>query len=171
MTGILLAAIKVAYLVLMWVFIGFVALTIRGDLVGRTMSKGSLLTGGAAARGADQSTPAPGDPQNEPKRSRRRHRKQLSHLSVVTGAQTGTKITLPERLILGRATDSGFNIDDDYASSHHASLYRQSDGRWVVDDLQSTNGTYVNGERITGPTLVGADDVIRIGRTQLELER
>lgn len=157
MTGILLAAIKVAYLLLMWLFILFVANTIRGDLIGRTVSgAGTIATGlRDAARG----------------RRMRPKRRELQHLAVIAGNQTGTRVELPGALLLGRATDSGFDIDDDYASSHHARLYPQDDGTWVIEDLQSTNGTYVNGSRITEPTLVGAKDVIRIGRTQLKLER
>ncbi|CEI48233.1 Forkhead-associated protein [Propionibacterium freudenreichii] len=157
MTGILLATIKVAYLVLMWLFILFVANTIRGDLIGRTVTNGGIVAAGLkqAAR----------------KRREKPKRRELQHLVVVAGNQTGTRVDLPGALVLGRATDSGFDLSDDYASSHHARLYPQDDGRWVIEDLQSTNGTYVNGVRIVQPTLVGAKDVIRIGRTQLKLER
>ena len=71
----------------------------------------------------------------------------------------------------GRAASSAVLVDDDYSSSRHAQLVPVGDGSWVVEDLNSTNGTYVNGTRVTQPTRVGVGDVIRIGRTQLRLER
>ena len=71
---------------------------------------------------------------------------------------------------IGRSVDCVLDIDDDYASGHHAQLWQDSAGRWVITDLQSTNGTYVNGKRITEPTPMGVNDILRIGRTMMKLE-
>ena len=61
-------------------------------------------------------------------------------------------------------------LDDDYVSGDHASLARHSGGEWVVTDLGSTNGTFVNEVRVVTPTVVTAADSLRIGRTQMRLE-
>lgn len=176
MTGILLAVTKIAYLGLLWLFILFVANTVRRDLSGRTLSTRDALL--ATLDQSSQPSPPPeqamaSQPQDQDMTPpwTQPGAPALQHLALISGNQLGTRLTLPGALVLGRATGSGFDIDDDYASGQHARLYRQADGRWVIEDLQSTNGTYVNGARISAPTFVGEADVIRIGRTQLKLER
>jgi pSer/pThr/pTyr-binding forkhead associated (FHA) protein len=73
--------------------------------------------------------------------------------------------------VVGRDPGSGITLDgDDFASSRHASIEPRADGVWV-EDLGSTNGTFVNGERIDARTLVRAGDAVRIGQTELRLER
>ena len=94
-----------------------------------------------------------------------------TRLVVVEGGGTGSEYPLQGILTLGRAASQTVIIKDDFSSSRHAQLSPAGDGTWVVEDLGSTNGTYVNGTRITLPTRVSTDDMIRIGRTQLRLER
>jgi len=93
-----------------------------------------------------------------------------AHQLVVTaGALAGTKITLGEAPItIGRAEDSTLVITDDYASARHARLMPR-DGQWVLEDLGSTNGTYLDRTKVSGPTPVPLGVPIRIGRTSLEL--
>lgn len=71
---------------------------------------------------------------------------------------------------LGRTSDSTILLDDDYASSRHAQLVQRDPETWMVTDLGSTNGTYVNGKRITEPTPLTVNDILRIGRTMMRLE-
>ena len=73
-------------------------------------------------------------------------------------------------MTLGRADDSTLVLTDDYASSNHARLV-PGDGAWTVEDLGSTNGTYLGGSKVTGPTPVPLGQQIRIGKTVLELRR
>jgi pSer/pThr/pTyr-binding forkhead associated (FHA) protein len=71
----------------------------------------------------------------------------------------------------GRAEDNALVlVGDDYASAHHARLESGRDGVWLVD-LDSTNGTWVNDEQLEGRRRLNAGDVIRIGRSELRLER
>ena len=63
------------------------------------------------------------------------------------------------------AADCTLPIDDDYASTRHAEFSPGIDGAWFVEDLASTNGTHVNGERIENPTRLSVGDEVRIGRT------
>ncbi|WP_316669815.1 FHA domain-containing protein [uncultured Propionibacterium sp.] len=157
MSAILAATLKVVFLALMWLFILFVANTVRTDLFGRTATASDLTDtpGPTGARGA----------------KRRRRRRDPSRLVVIAGRRTGLEAPLDGEISIGRSADCILDIDDDYASGHHAQLWQDSAGRWVITDLQSTNGTYVNGAKIAEPTLVGPNDVIRIGRSQLKLER
>ena len=74
-------------------------------------------------------------------------------------------------ITIGRAEDNTLALDgDEYASSHHARVEAQRDGVWL-HDLDSTNGTYVNGEQIKGRTRLREGDTVRIGETELRLER
>jgi pSer/pThr/pTyr-binding forkhead associated (FHA) protein len=77
----------------------------------------------------------------------------------------------PVPTTIGRSDDNVVVLDgDDYASGHHARVESGLDGTWVVD-LGSTNGTYVNGERIDGRTRLHEGDLLQVGDTELRLER
>ena len=90
-------------------------------------------------------------------------------LVVTAGPLTGTKITLGDQpILIGRADDSTLVLTDDFASSRHARLTNRG-GQWYVEDLGSTNGTYLDQQRVQGPLLVNPGQPIRIGQTALEL--
>ena len=97
-------------------------------------------------------------------------RGRAAHQLVVTaGALAGTRITLGEAPItIGRAEDSTLVITDDYASARHARLVPRA-GQWYIEDLGSTNGTYLDRAKVSAPTPVPLGVPIRIGRTSLEL--
>jgi FHA domain len=93
--------------------------------------------------------------------------------NVVVKGEDGRKLSsLPLREVvqIGRADACHVRIDDRYASQFHARLYPK-DGSWYVEDLGSTNGTYLNRHRLSGSTEVHAGDVVRIGKTTIELRR
>ncbi len=91
---------------------------------------------------------------------------------VVEGALAGTTVALQGQVItLGRAHDSTIVLDDDYASSRHARIYPDQTGQWTVEDLGSTNGTYLERQRLTQPTPLQVGVPIRIGRTVIELRK
>ena len=71
--------------------------------------------------------------------------------------------------MIGRGADCAVVLDDDYVSTRHARVVAGEDGLYA-EDLGSTNGTYVNGQRITGPTTLTLADTLRIGKTILRLE-
>ena len=78
----------------------------------------------------------------------------------LTGAEIG----------LGRAASNTVVLDDEFVSSHHARVYRDpSSGQWAIEDLNSTNGTVVNQQRISQPTILPARVPVRIGATTFEL--
>ena len=93
--------------------------------------------------------------------------------SVVVKSEDGRKLgshALDSTLQLGRADACHVRLDDRYASQFHARLYEKNGG-WFLEDLGSTNGTYLNRQRVSGSAEVHAGDQIRIGRTTLELRR
>jgi pSer/pThr/pTyr-binding forkhead associated (FHA) protein len=88
---------------------------------------------------------------------------------VTAGALAGTRLTLGEAPItIGRAEDCTLVITDDYASARHARLVPR-DAQWYLEDLGSTNGTYLDRAKVSAPTPVPLGVPIRIGRTSFEL--
>ena len=88
---------------------------------------------------------------------------------MTEGTLAGTMITLGAAPItVGRAPDSTIVLTDDYASNRHARLLPR-DGQWLVEDLGSTNGTYLDRTRVTEPTVVPVGTPVRVGKTVLEL--
>src|SRR5215475_9633041 len=89
-------------------------------------------------------------------------------LQVSDGAETGRRIEAPGRVTLGRGEEAGVLIEDPEVSRVHAVLCPTPEGL-ELHDLGSLNGTWVNGERISGPTVLAPGDVIKLGATQLEV--
>jgi hypothetical protein len=158
MSEIAVTVIKVLYLALLWLFILSVVSVIRSDLFGRAVP-----------------TPDPGEPQPleepaPPPKKTRRPRGQPHRLSIAQGPQAGQSADLASGVILiGRGSDCQLILDDDYVSTRHARVVPADPGPYV-EDLGSTNGTYVNGQRITAPTSISMQDTLRIGKTVLKLE-
>jgi hypothetical protein len=154
---IVITAARYGFLVLLWIFVFTVVGVIRRDLfVG---ARSSRLV--AAPRGVAVTS---GGRPAKVKRGRAAH-----NLVVTEGALAGTRLTLAEaQITIGRAEDSTLVITDDYASARHARLVPRG-GQWYVEDLGSTNGTYLDRAKVTAPTPVPLGVPIRIGRTSLEL--
>jgi pSer/pThr/pTyr-binding forkhead associated (FHA) protein len=164
MNELTLTLIRVAFLAVLWLFVIAAIGVVRTDLSGNSSGRSRA----ARRQAAPVSRPAPPRPNNKPGRSRRG---QLHTLVVTGGALKGTTIDLSDQQItLGRANDATIVLNDDYASSRHARIFPQ-DGQWIVEDLGSTNGTYLDRQKVTRPTPVPAGVPIRIGKTVLELRR
>jgi len=85
------------------------------------------------------------------------------------GLRTGKTIEIASATVIGRDAGTGIRVDgDEFASSQHARIEPRTDGVWV-EDLGSTNGTFLNGERVTAERLQPGD-VVRVGQTELRLE-
>ncbi|MEI2810977.1 MAG: FHA domain-containing protein [Nocardioides sp.] len=90
---------------------------------------------------------------------------------VTEGPNAGSSAQLADApLLIGRGPDAAIRLDDDYASTRHARIAASGD-QWFVEDLGSTNGTYLGATRITQPTTLAAGSQIRIGKTILELRK
>jgi hypothetical protein len=160
MPEFVLTVARYGFLVLLWIFVFTVVGVIRRDLFAG--SRASRIV--AAPRGVGPGAAAPA---GRPARTRRG--KVARQLVVTAGALAGTRITLGEAPIsIGRAEDSTLVITDDYASARHARLVPRA-GQWYIEDLGSTNGTYLDRGKVSAPTPVPLGVPIRIGRTSLEL--
>ncbi|GAA1029336.1 FHA domain-containing protein [Virgisporangium ochraceum] len=160
MPEFVLTVARYGFLVLLWIFVFTVVGVIRRDMFAG--SRASRIV--AAPRGVGVPAAAPA---GRPARARRG--KVARQLVVTAGALAGTRITLSEATIsIGRAEDSTLVITDDYASSRHARLVPRA-GQWYIEDLGSTNGTYLDRGKVSAPTPVPLGVPIRIGRTSLEL--
>jgi hypothetical protein len=158
MSELSLTIIRVAFLAVLWLFVIAAIGVVRTDLLG----------GPAAAPRRGRSRPAPAARPAKPPRPGRGTPRVLV---VTAGALKGTSIDLAQQQItLGRANDATLVLNDDYASSRHARIFPQ-DGQWIVEDLGSTNGTYLDRQKVTHPTPVPPGVPIRIGKTVLELRR
>ena len=91
-------------------------------------------------------------------------------LTTASGKRKPARWELDKEVIVGRGGNCDIPIGDEFASNLHAKIY-EIEGRFYVEDLGSTNGTYVNGRRITYPTELRGGDQIKIGRTSMEFRR
>lgn len=164
MNALTLTLIKLAFLAVLWLFVIAAVGVVRTDLFGPARRRRTARK----ARAQRAATPAPAPPRRSPARVSR----SAPHQMVVTaGGLAGTTIDLADsQITIGRADDATLVLTDDYASTRHARLFPQ-DGQWLVEDLGSTNGTYLDRQKVTRPTPVPVGVPIRIGKTVLELRR
>jgi hypothetical protein len=152
---IVVQALRAGFLILLWLFVFAALRVVRSDLFGAGQPRVAAV-------------PPRSRPARPPQRPKRRGRTPRV-LVVTSGSLAGTRISLGEQpVMIGRANDSTLVLTDDYASTRHARL-TQRDGEWFVEDLGSTNGTYLDRSKVTGPTPVPPGVPIRIGKTVLEL--
>jgi pSer/pThr/pTyr-binding forkhead associated (FHA) protein len=85
-------------------------------------------------------------------------------------AQLGITYTLDDEATIGRAPGCAVSIDDTFASQLHARVFRR-DGQWFVEDLGSTNGTWINRKRVHGPMRLHPGDRLQVGNTVMELSK
>ena len=156
MSELTLTIIKLGFLAVLWLFVLSTVSVIRTDLFGSR-------------------TPNTGKPRKQPKnktpKAPRKPKGAPAMVMVVQGANAGFHLPLGQApLTIGRGNDVEIFVDDEYVSTRHAVL-RPHDNRWYVEDLGSTNGTFVGESRIHGPTPVGFGTPFRVGKTVLELRK
>jgi pSer/pThr/pTyr-binding forkhead associated (FHA) protein len=151
-SALALQLMRFGFLALLWLFVLAAIRVVRGDL--RTAGQPRIATpparkGRARAQAAPQRGP--------------------SQLIVTEGGLKGTRIGLTGApVLIGRADDSTLVLTDDYASTRHARITLQ-DGMWIVEDLGSTNGTYLGQRKLDAPVPLEIGVPLRIGKTVLEL--
>lgn len=194
MSELTLTLLRLGLLVLLWVFVFSVVGVLRTDIYGTSVSRraqrralkkqakqakrgrstgraqaepGALAPAGGAAQVGAGAPIASSPIVNHP--PRRRGRRVPSILTVTEGPLTGTSLPLRGNgILIGRNPECALVVEDDYASGRHARIYPGSDG-WLVEDLSSTNGTYLGRDRLTSPRPVEVGSTLRIGKTVLEL--
>jgi len=161
MSDLIVVGLKIGFLVLLWLFILFTGNVVRTDLFGRKVPAAEA----AELVGQPATAPAPLS-----SKQRRADKKRPKSLIVTHGTHAGESTPLADAVLIGRAADCQLRLDDDdYVSTRHARIARGPDG-YVLEDLGSTNGTFVNNHRISSPTPIAIGDTVRIGRTLMGLE-
>ncbi|MCL3860787.1 FHA domain-containing protein [Actinotalea sp. K2] len=168
MSELTITLLRLGYLALLWFFVLAAVGVLRRDLYGtkivnRRLRRAENVPARSSAP-ARAPSPAPSTP--IPRRDSNPRR-----LVVTAGPLRGTTLPLTSSAILiGRAPSCTLVLDDDYSSSRHARVFPQ-DGQWFVEDLGSTNGTFLGRQRVEEPTSVTVGSQIRVGQSTLELQR
>ena len=176
MSELTLLILRIAFLVVLWGFVFAILYALRSDLFGQKVRRLP-----AAAQAATQPTAQPQYRAPEPMTEQLSAQRQAApspstsvdarRLVITGGSKSGLEMDLPaEAMTIGRSNESALVIRDDYTSTHHARLLLWADG-WVIQDLDSTNGTFLNGTRVLVPTQVPLNTPVKIGTTSFELRR
>lgn len=163
MSELTLFVLQLAFLGLLWAFIFSIVYALRTDLFGPPMRR-IEQNGGAKAR-TDKDGLAPQTPVGPPSGI-------ATTLVVTSGPKEGLEVPLDkeEQFTIGRSAESSLVIRDDFTSTHHARLMLWNE-QWMVQDLDSTNGTLLDGKRVSIPTPIPLDTPIQVGETTFELRR
>jgi pSer/pThr/pTyr-binding forkhead associated (FHA) protein len=156
-----LMLIRFAYLAILWIFVLSAISVVRSDMFGARIDS----TPRAERRAEKQAR------KQAPARAAKRPRGAPTQVVVVDGANAGETVSLDDApILIGRGTDAAIRLDDDYVSTRHARIASSGD-QWFVEDLGSTNGTYIGAHRLTQPTTLQLGSTVRIGKTTLELRK
>ena len=162
MSELTLFLIRIAYLAILWIFVLSAISVIRSDMFGARVPE--TARGDRGARTGRGNTP-------KPAKAPSRRRGSPTHVLVTEGANAGERAELDQApILIGRGSDAAIRLDDDYVSTRHARIAASGD-QWFVEDLGSTNGTYIGSVRITQPTTITLGTQVRIGKTILELKK
>jgi hypothetical protein len=151
--------VRTGFLVLLWVFIFSIISVIRADLFGQKV----------VSRVAQANVPSVFSTSSVAADTSKQAEQKATKLVVTEGDKAGVEIALSGRqLTIGRAGDSDLIVDDEYASTHHAKLVFIN-GDWLIQDLDSTNGTFLDGQKVGTPMTVSMNTQVRVGQTTFEL--
>ena len=162
MSELTLTLIRLGFLAVLWLFVLSAVSVIRSDMFGARVD---------ARKPAKPARPAKAPKPGRTARSKRGDRNAPRALVVTQGPNRGQSASLSEQpILIGRGTDAAIRLDDDYVSTRHARVASNGE-QWFVEDLGSTNGTYIGHQRVTTPTPLPPGTSIRVGKTVLELQR
>ncbi|GAA1723964.1 FHA domain-containing protein [Microbacterium paludicola] len=176
LSSLTLLILQVGFLLLMWLFVFAVVFALRSDVFGvrvrrmpdaasgRAPAKSAPAKPAAAPRPAPAPSAAPAGPATTATASR---------IVITTGPKAGLELPLgTDPLTIGRSSEAGLVIRDDYTSSQHARLVLWGE-QWMLQDLESTNGTFHGGERVSpnSPVPVQTSTPIKVGATTFELRK
>ncbi|MBD7958450.1 FHA domain-containing protein [Microbacterium sp. Sa4CUA7] len=177
MSELTLLLLRIGFLVLLWFFVFAVIYSLRADLFGVKVRKlpepAAAGTAPAApvAGPSDLTAPVTKRPAAAPVAGGPATTGTVSRIVITSGPKTGLELPLGnEPLTIGRSSESGLVIRDDYTSSHHARLVLWGD-QWMIQDLDSTNGTWHDGKRVAAPVAIKVGAPIKVGATTFELRK
>jgi pSer/pThr/pTyr-binding forkhead associated (FHA) protein len=150
---LVLDILKFVFIIVLYIFVGRAVRAVWAELKPAT-------AGPAARANAPASRPKEGRTKKAPRK-----------VAVIEGEKLkGKTFDLGDELIIGRAEKCHIVLDDTYVSQVHARIFRRGEG-YMVEDLGSTNGTYMNRRRITSPSELQRGDRVKIGKTVMEARR
>ncbi|MEY2900459.1 MAG: hypothetical protein RL247_625 [Actinomycetota bacterium] len=165
MSELTLFLLQLSFLGLLWAFIFAIVYALRTDLFGppRLRSSDEQQTT-TPPSGTAQPAPTPSAPTTPSGLA--------TTLLITAGPKEGLQLDLlaDEQFTIGRSGDSSLVIRDDVTSTHHARLMLWND-QWMIQDLDSTNGTFVDGKRVSIPTPVPLNTPVTVGNTTFELRK
>jgi pSer/pThr/pTyr-binding forkhead associated (FHA) protein len=169
MSELTLFLVRVAYLAILWIFVLSAISVIRSDMFGARVE----TAGGSSRRDRRTAQQAQKQAQRQAVKARKPARGTPSQVVVRDGPNAGQRVPLDTALdgtplLVGRGPDAAIRLDDDYVSTRHARIGVSGD-TWYVEDLGSTNGTYIGNQRLTQATAIQLGTQVRIGKTVLEL--
>ncbi|TFD62116.1 FHA domain-containing protein [Cryobacterium suzukii] len=176
-----LLVLRIGFLLLLWMFIFGIVYALRSDLFGQRVRKMTADAAPAPASAVPAAVPAPApsaeaftapvaraSPATDAGMATSQN---TTRLVITSGPKAGTEFPLgTDTITIGRSSDSSLVIRDDYTSTHHARLMLWND-EWMLQDLDSTNGTFLAGSRVTVPTKIPLNATVKIGATSFELRR
>jgi hypothetical protein len=193
MSELAVSLLRLSYLLLLWLFVLAALAVLRRDTYGTKILRRGV---GAAAlrRGRRQRVTAPAIPPGRVSLDDGAPRPRVpltavpspaappaaapvqappaasapTRLVVTSGPLKGTSLPLGNGVTIGRSATSNLVLDDEFTSGHHAHVVLR-DGRWFVEDLGSTNGTFLGRRRVSEPVAVAVGTSLRIGQTRVEL--
>ena len=170
MSELTLLLLRIGFLVLLWFFVFAVVYSLRADLFGVRVRKMPAAEAAAApAAPAAKTKPAAPAPNAPTKPGGPATTSTVTKLVITSGPKAGLELPLGnEPMTIGRSSESGLVIRDDYTSSHHARLLLWGEN-WMIQDMDSTNGTFLGGERVGAPVAITIGTPIKVGATTFEL--
>jgi pSer/pThr/pTyr-binding forkhead associated (FHA) protein len=155
-----LMLIRFAYLAILWIFVLGAISVIRSDMFGARVEATTPSRREQRAAEKQQSRKPAKPPRGTP-----------TKVVIVDGPTAGQVVPLEETpILIGRGADAAIRLDDDYVSTRHARI-GSSNGTFYVEDLGSTNGTYIGAQRLTQATAIQLGSQVRVGKTTLELKK
>ena len=167
----LLLVVKIGLLVLLWFFIWMTLRALRKDL-NYAANPGAAAGGGAPMGYAAPHVGLAGGTSSSGFRGTRHRTNPPKSLIITSGPLTGTTLNFQgyDEITIGRSSVSTLQLEDDFASGTHARLIRR--GRdWFIEDQDSRNGTWLNGQRIDQPERLAEGMEVRIGQTRVRMEQ
>jgi pSer/pThr/pTyr-binding forkhead associated (FHA) protein len=160
MQELTLMLIRFAYLAILWIFVFGAISVIRSDMFGARLDTPPSPSRRQRRAQDKAATKAPKRGRGQPRRA-----------VVIDGDNSGLTASLEQApLLIGRGPDAAIRLDDDYVSTRHARIARSGD-TWYVEDLGSTNGTYIGSQRLTQATAISLGTRVRVGKTTIELKK
>ena len=164
MSELTLFVLQLGFLALLWVFVFAIVYALRTDLFGPSIRRS---TEQVSAKPQVAQSPAPGGGETPQPPSGI-----ATRLVVTSGPKEGLEIPLDreQQFTIGRSAESSLIVRDDFTSTHHARLMLWND-QWMIQDLDSTNGTFIEDRRVNIPTPVPLNTAVHVGNTAFELRR